>query len=486
MAPTPASIAECLARARRQVLSDVEREELNAADDDDDDETPILDPINPRNEAAALSLLYAPRRDAASSQQQRRRDGDDELDALAASYVRRTGGPAPAEEEENSVTADEEGVDEATAALAAWALGEGASQSAAAPAVFSSSDGRGGRRSWRGLVATRDLAPGDVALSLPLSAPQPRALAITYASCRASDFGRALAALGLEDEPLALLFTMADRHDRDSPHAPFWRALPAEWLGTPLGDGVRDRAIEHALGGTPLGARCAAARKHLDDAFAALAPQIAALVRAYPQHLKAAWFSRASFSWAAELWYAYAMQLALPPTGARPGADAAAAAAVPALVPLASLANHSAWPHAVAYSDCARTRGEQRVRVFRPLRKGEELTISYGPLANDELLLFYGFALEQNPFEGRAVRMAAAAAAADERGGVAAAAAAAAARRAAHEAALARVERALAGSVAGDGWNERERAFFGQARVFLRGRVEAEAAAAAAEGGGGR
>lgn len=40
-----------------------------------------------------------------------------------------------------------------------------------------------------------------------------------------------------------------------------------------------------------------------------------------------------------------------------------------------------------------------RVRTFRPCAAGEELTLSYGPLPNAKLLLFYGFAVEHNPHD---------------------------------------------------------------------------------------
>lgn len=523
--PLP-TIEECLARARREVLSDVERAEMQEGAA----EMPIAEPLNPRNEAAALSALYAPARlaqvlgeadrasgDASATTARRRRQ---ELDALAASYGQRTGGrgggDAPSEEGEVVVVASTEDVDEATAALAAWALGDGddGASAAVAPAIFSGP----ARRRWRGLVASRDLSPGDVALCLRLfprpapeqqqqqQQPQSRALAVTYASARASDLGRALSALGLDDESLALLFTMADRHDPDSLHAPFWRALPGggggakeeeqaggnqyAGFGTPLGAGVSDRAVSRALGGTLIGERCEAARRHLADAYASLEPTIAALLRAYPQHLQQAWFTRPAFLWAAELWYAYALQLALPPlplssSSLSPSSSASPAPApVPALVPLFSLANHSAWPHAVAYSDCSAD-GKQHVRVFRPVKKGEELLISYGALANDELLLFYGFALEgRNPFDGRAVRgqLREEAAAGDGASEAAAAATGADTRRkewrAAHEAALARVEEDMSCSSGsgGEKWTEAERAFFAHARTLLRGFLAAEAA----------
>lgn len=463
MPPAPSSIDALLAQARRECLSEVEREELLLEDNDD-----FSRPLNPRNEAAALDRLYARGGGA----------GDDKaaLDALAVSYVQRTGGPARAGETQQQAPE----VDADTAALAEWALRESASVSIAAlaPALFVDPSNTAPAR--RGLAATRDLQPGDIALQLDA-----QKLAITYRTARESDLGRALSALGLEDESLALLWTMADRHDPESPHAPFWRALqtpeqqqeqqknqPPDHLGTPLGAGVSDAAVERALGGTPLGDRCREARRHLQAAWeGSVAPAAEALVRAYPQHLRAEWFTRDRFLWAAELWYAYAMQLALPQGKRAKGGvtEEEEEDPVPALVPLASLANHGAWPHCVAFSDCRS--GKQRLRVFRPVREGDELLISYGPYDNGELLLFYGFSIPANPFDARAVRRQLREGGGDGKD-------AAGPWRAAHAAALARVERALREEERGSGWTEAERAFFRSARVWLRGFLAAEAALA--------
>jgi hypothetical protein len=40
-----------------------------------------------------------------------------------------------------------------------------------------------------------------------------------------------------------------------------------------------------------------------------------------------------------------------------------------------------------------------RLVAFRPCKKGEQVLLSYGPLPNAKLLLFYGFAMDANPFD---------------------------------------------------------------------------------------
>ena len=40
-----------------------------------------------------------------------------------------------------------------------------------------------------------------------------------------------------------------------------------------------------------------------------------------------------------------------------------------------------------------------RLVAFRPCPAGRQVFLSYGPLPNAKLLLFYGFAMEGNPFD---------------------------------------------------------------------------------------
>lgn len=71
----------------------------------------------------------------------------------------------------------------------------------------------------------------------------------------------------------------------------------------------------------------------------------------------------------------------------------------PALVPLASLINHSASPHVVHFSTVNPKTRCLELKSFRPVSQHHEVFLSYGPLPNSQLLLFYGFALPGNPFE---------------------------------------------------------------------------------------
>jgi hypothetical protein len=63
------------------------------------------------------------------------------------------------------------------------------------------------------------------------------------------------------------------------------------------------------LAATPTSTAFSDARTHLKRDFDAMAPVFETLLRAYGQHLKAEWFGWEAFAWAAELWYAYSIQV---------------------------------------------------------------------------------------------------------------------------------------------------------------------------------
>ena len=69
------------------------------------------------------------------------------------------------------------------------------------------------------------------------------------------------------------------------------------------------------------------------------------------------------------------------------------------LVPMAHLLNHSPWPHIVRYGRLDAATDSLRLRAFRHCAAGEQCFLSYGPLPNLKLLLFYGFALPDNPHD---------------------------------------------------------------------------------------
>jgi hypothetical protein len=193
-------------------------------------------------------------------------------------------------------------------ALHAWALARGA-VSSVLPARFSSPlspDGgaaAAGGGGLRGCAAAADLPAGALVLQVPLP------LLITYDTAAASDFGKALSRLpgvvrspcvgvsgtswgpplfgrspcqpgaraartpapthpwpGLDAESLAVTWTMVERHDRDSPHAPFWAALPAAF-GTALSV---PEPLFGLMRGLPAYQEAAAARRHVRESFQAL------------------------------------------------------------------------------------------------------------------------------------------------------------------------------------------------------------------------
>jgi hypothetical protein len=70
----------------------------------------------------------------------------------------------------------------------------------------------------------------------------------------------------LDPETLAVLWTMVDRHDPESVHAPFWAALPAHFstaLSIPP-------ALLGLARGLPVHAEADAARAHVREQFDAL------------------------------------------------------------------------------------------------------------------------------------------------------------------------------------------------------------------------
>ncbi len=69
------------------------------------------------------------------------------------------------------------------------------------------------------------------------------------------------------------------------------------------------------------------------------------------------------------------------------------------LVPMAHLLNHSPWPHIIRYGRVDAITNSFRLRAFRPCSAGDQCFLSYGAIPNLKLLLFYGFALPNNPHD---------------------------------------------------------------------------------------
>ncbi|EFJ49666.1 hypothetical protein VOLCADRAFT_120737 [Volvox carteri f. nagariensis] len=273
-------------------------------------------------------------------------------------------------------------------ALQRWCTQRGV-RGAASPALFGRGGGqRGGGSSsgtaaqppppLRGLRADTAVAPGDVVLHVPAD------LLISYETAKKSDLGKVLSALPLDlsDDSIALIWTCVERHEPEAPHAPFWAALPHSF-STALSASQEDVAL---LEGTPLHGDAVRARQHLSEAFESSSPAFRSLLGAYPDYFKPEWFSWESYLWAAELWYSYGIQVQFASGDIRT-----------CLAPYLGLMNHHPLPHVVHFSKVDPETGCLRVRAFRPCEAGNQLFLSYGPYSNAKLLLFYGFAVRDNP-----------------------------------------------------------------------------------------
>jgi hypothetical protein len=71
----------------------------------------------------------------------------------------------------------------------------------------------------------------------------------------------------------------------------------------------------------------------------------------------------------------------------------------PVLIPGVDLMGHSVRPNCEVVESSEEVDGAYLVRALQPISAGDELTISYGPLSNDELLCDYGFTIDANPHD---------------------------------------------------------------------------------------
>ncbi|GMH42506.1 hypothetical protein BSKO_10425 [Bryopsis sp. KO-2023] len=351
------SLAQRLVRARAACLNDMEVYFL-------DDPCTLRAPLNPRNEAASLSILL-------EDQAKKSTEGEgisEEVMECLHNY----------EQMIDSSTAicgvKSFGKDSAEGELRKWCLDKGASMSLC-PATFTSSSGG----LVRGLMAENDLEPGECVISIKED------MLISTQTATTSDLGMALDAMGVKDDgQKAVIWTMVDRVDKDSEHTPFWGALPNN---IESGLSYDDEDLE-MLKGTPAFDELKCAKEHIRESYAAIVDLLNALVATYPEDLTSEQFSWESYLWATQLWYAYAMEVEFLDGEIRS-----------CLVPYATLMNHSIYPHVVQYGKIDLATKSLRLRNFRRCKRAEECFLSYGPLPNIKLLVYYGFAIRSNPYD---------------------------------------------------------------------------------------
>ena len=249
----------------------------------------------------------------------------------------------------------------------------------------------------RGAAAAADLPAGADAVRVPSRTLWTVQHAFDEPAARGEAY-RTFAALG--EDTVAALWLVYERAvvGASSPWAPLLASLP------PLSEKLTPaswppEAIAALLGGTPVAADAAAAREKLARQYAALFP---ALSEHYPEVFPAAAYTADAFRGAAEAWNAYGMTVLreeAPGAGDTKSSDDTIPSGTPVtcLPTVALLCNHSTWPHAVRYS---RLRGDAlHVPVARSVARDEEVFVSYGAKSNAELLLFYGFCVENNPYD---------------------------------------------------------------------------------------
>jgi histone-lysine N-methyltransferase SETD3 len=286
----------------------------------------------------------------------------------------------------------------------------------------------------RGAAAAADIPAGEDAVCVPQHMLWTVAVAMEAPGPR-GDAYRMFAVLG-EDCVAALWLVAEHAMGAASPWAPLLASLPLGGGGGSSGGGVGGgsgsvsggggsigggsgvgggscggmtpvswprEATQALLGGTPLLGDACAAQDKLGRQYHALFP---ALSENMPEVFPAALYTPENFRAATEAWNSYGMtvQAEAGGSGAAAGAGVGAGAGaepapapVTCLPPVALLCNHTLWPHAVRYS---RLRGGAlHLPVARSVKSGEEVFVSYGAKSNAELLLFYGFALENNPYD---------------------------------------------------------------------------------------
>ncbi|CAL8467547.1 g7085 [Coccomyxa elongata] len=312
--------------------------------------------VNPRNEAAALSFLL---QELSTTPEQGKENVLSGLSAFINGHELTSTLPCSPSLPEGTSSAKH---------FNRWASDRGI-QSAVEQAEF---------HGLRGAAAKVSIEALDTVVNVP------QMCLINEDTAQCSGIGQALLTLGIEKELLLLLYTMIDRHDKDSDFAPFWNSLPQSFS---TGLSATEEQVSRLMG-TPVHSTFIEARQHIRQQYVAAQPVMQALTVAYPDDITPDMVDEDMFTWACELWYSYAIEVEYPDGVVRQS-----------LVPMAHLLNHSPWPHIVRYGRLDEETQSFCLRAFRPCSAGDQCFLSYGPLPNLKLLLFYGFALPNNPHD---------------------------------------------------------------------------------------
>lgn len=229
----------------------------------------------------------------------------------------------------------------------------------------------------RGACAVDDIHPGDCVLQVP------ETLLITHDMALISSLGTALRAAeeDIDDEAVALLWTIQQRSNPGPEFAPFWTSFP-ETFNTGLSWSTEALA---RLAGSALLDRTIEARQLLRSSYDALFPRLS---RTLPQVFPEALFTWEKYKWAAELWNSYALLVKFQDGEQRS-----------CLVPAVGLLNFSPQAHVFRFSCIDAATSSLRLEAARSCQRGSQCYLAYGALPNIQLALFYGFVIEDNPYD---------------------------------------------------------------------------------------
>ncbi|KAK3237985.1 hypothetical protein CYMTET_51970 [Cymbomonas tetramitiformis] len=322
------------------------------------DEEASIPLISPRNEATALHLCTVALESANQT--------EFVLELVVGLQEKRAelGGPdTPSTEEVESSASLAPG-----AATLEWAVERGVN-SRVRCGIF-----EGG---LRGVCAVDDIHPGECVLQVP------QTLLITQDMAQISALGAALRAAeeDIDDESVALLWTIQQRSNPGAEFATFWASFP-ESFNTGLSWSTAALAL---LDGSALLDRTIETRQLVRSSYDALFPRLS---RALPQVFPEALFTWEKYKWAAELWNSYALLVKFQDGKQRS-----------CLVPAVGLLNFSPQAHVYRFSCIDAATSSLRLEAARSCQRGSQCYLAYGALPNIQLALFYGFVIEDNPYD---------------------------------------------------------------------------------------
>ena len=272
--------------------------------------------------------------------------------------------------------------------LRKWAVlqGEDANVSKVAPCLLPFMNGA------RGLCATEDIRAGENILEIP------RRMLLDAGTICISEQGpfgdllRILERCGADT--VMTLWIMKERMKMKTKQETFWSlyflSLPdGNQKLTPLS--WPEEVVKVGLGNTPIFETVMQERQKVRNGYDALLPSLLANCPESFEGNQEEFWSYDQYISALELWMSYAMTVK-PVHNSNSGT-------IDVLSPVAFFCNHGIYPHCVHYSQL---RLSDECLVFPAVRdvgKNEEIMLSYGAKSNGELLLFYGFCIDDNPYD---------------------------------------------------------------------------------------